>query len=59
MLPDHVFDPGERQKPTLKRPNPKVSCSIEMFVYFVEDSRLSKGVGKTDKGSDLPNKRRK
>ena len=28
LLPDYVFDPGERQKPALKRPNPKVSHSI-------------------------------
>ena len=59
-LPDYVFEPGERQKPALKRPNPKVSRLVETFLCFVECFRLSKGAGKTDKGSpDLPNKRRK
>ena len=28
LLPDDVYDPGERQKPVLKRPNPKVRHSI-------------------------------
>lgn len=27
LLPDYVFDAGERHKPALKRPNPKVSHS--------------------------------
>ena len=59
-LPDYVFDPGERQKSALKRPNPKVSCIIGPFLCPAEDSRPFKGAGKTDKeSSDLPNKRRK
>ena len=28
LLPDYVFDPGEKQKTALKRPNPKVRHSI-------------------------------
>lgn len=60
ILPDYVFDPGEKQKPALKRPNPKVSYPTEAFLCFAQDFRLPKGVGKTDKEStDLPNKRRK
>ena len=36
LLPDHVFDPGEKQKSGLKRPNPKVSHLISMPPCFAE-----------------------
>ena len=59
-LPDYVFEPGERQKPALKQRPPKVSRPIEALLCFAEDSRLSKGAGKTEEGSpDLFDKRRR
>lgn len=59
-LPDDVFEPGEKQKPVLKRPIQKVSRFKHTFFILLKNLPWYKGTGKADKESpDLPNKRRK
>ena len=50
LLPDYVFDPGERQKPGLKRPNPKVSRFISMLPCFAEGFCDTRERGRRTKG---------
>jgi hypothetical protein len=58
-LPDDVFDPGEKQKPALKRPIQKVSHLL-FSKLLLKNFPWYKGTEKADKESpDLPNKRRK
>ena len=49
LLPDHVFDPGEKQKSGLKRPNPKVSHLILMFPCFAEGFYDTRELGRRTK----------